>query len=146
MKENLELIRQACITANPAIMELGFGCEVKYKNKVGIFCTFGNGNLKNPLPLNILLRGNSVVTRGINKNDDDFEIFGRPIHLADVLFAVHKHGHSDKYKYIAIDEHGLFYGRMPSQWRGEKCIWNFLNDDLNHQSEETIAFLASLLK
>lgn len=128
---NLQKIREACIKANPEIVELKFGCEVRLKVRgdQGVIIE--------------ALRIPSNGPRGFvywNKDmgevrvlfADDFEILGRPIRLADVL--------------LAIDTQGKSHHEV----NGDECflcsgLWNLRQDDLSLQSEETLNFIASTL-
>lgn len=140
---NLEIIRKACIAANPSILDLKFGCEVKNK-KFGytFFVSFCD-------------KENEVVVYCPKEFDNQFhhdsiehfeagkmEILGRPIRLADVLLAI---AHKDKRRFCC-DELGniLEYSREGKIFAGE-VSWNLLADDLTAQSPETLAFFADLL-
>lgn len=142
---NLELVRQACIAANPDILKLEFGCEVwiddiegegqysiwEYIGDVDIhsnqdtlwkcaFSTFATvkwGNFK--------LEGKPHV------------LLGRPIRLADVLLAV---------IYVAPHKDESPMQRDVNERLIIQGDWNLFKDDLRSQSDETVAFLAELLK
>ena len=131
---NLEIIRKACIKANPEIMELGEGCIVKYRG----FHPMVIGRYE----------ARSIADDGIVEiNGEEYEvenILGRPIRLADVLLAL-----KDKNKLgerIAVNQDGEFILTTTKEnwfFYGEK--WDLKNDNLESQSEETIKFLANLL-
>lgn len=139
---NLETIRVACIKADPSILDLEFGCEVKLKRNLhtrfkgergmiagtpeGYAIAFENGHL--------------MMTED---GEDDIEVLGRPIRLADVLLAIG----STEY---GIDATGHFLKDFceKSAWddKGEIPFkWNLKQDDLEKQSKECLAFIASLL-
>lgn len=137
-QENLTTIREACIKANPEIMELKFGCEVMYGDDVQEPRRVTIGN---PYAVE-----NNKVFNPWNRDDtsDLFEILGRPIRLADVLLAI-------KNMLIVVDAEGHFYrcemklsDKVPKigKYLGE---WNLRDDNLEHQTPETIAFIANLL-
>lgn len=142
---NLEIIRKACIAANPSILDLKFGCEVKNK-KFGytFFVSFCD-------------KENEVVVYCPKEFDNQFhhdsiehfeagkmEILGRPIRLADVLLAIE----SQKNVTVLIDSLGCFMTVMPGEQpvfiSALKAQWNLAQDDLTTQSEETLSFLANL--
>lgn len=68
------------------------------------------------------------------------EIIGRPIRLADVLFAI---GRSEYPYLFQVSSLGAIScnGRVPIQ----PDYWDLRKDDLTAQSDETLSFLASLL-
>lgn len=130
-QEKINLIREKCIAANPAIMELGFGCEVRQGKKVD--------QIWRMTPGTSFPRGYSLVhfTGAFFPDRKDavsksFEILGRPIRLADVLLVL-----KDK---VGASQNvtKLVYG-IGIYWRMKK-------DDLRDQSPECIDFLYSLLK
>jgi hypothetical protein len=67
----------------------------------------------------------------------------RPIRLADVLLAIEEKDNDVRdvkiYLHQAFHEVGIIWGNI------EAC-WNLRKDDLTEQSEETINFIAGLLK
>ena len=73
---------------------------------------------------------------------------GQP-HLADVLLAMNKLQHDGSY---VISDAGIFVhfkaegARIDKALRVLECSWKLRKDDLNEQSEETINFLAELLR
>lgn len=144
MQEKIETIKQACIKANPEIMELKMGCVVnsktgdefydseEYKDRiclaVGLYpkdSWYGKSGQEN------LRISDSVILR-------HFEILGRPIRLADVLLA------------IANIDARLKLNRGANIIRifGSETMleWNLLKDSLTDQSLETIDFIYNLLK
>ena len=141
---NLELIRQKCIETNPEIMELKFGCEVQYRNSEERVTAIGKEYQNPELP------GCLFVPVGYPKGTDEFKargnpeirtlhILGRPIRLADVLLAMQAQAEKDlANRQIPLPRPALF-GKVANQW-------NLKADDLSKQSEETINFIAELLK
>lgn len=125
---NYEIIKQKCIEANPEIMELKFGCKIK--NLHGKIETFINN-------------AGQHKYRCISENgffDETLKIFiteilGRDIHLADVLYAITITDSEAMAEKVAGD---LTFQSINS--------WNLLKDSLKDQSEETLEFLANLLK
>lgn len=113
-----EIVKKACIEANPDILKLEFGCRVKI-NVCG-------------KDMDVMIDESDVVPNGedgIKFSDSDCydctEILGREIRLADVLLAL-KRGHSD------------VWGKY----------WNLKYDSLSWHRDnqpETVEFLAKLL-
>lgn len=123
--ENLKTIRAACIAANPEI--------AKFDEK------------SSELWHEINREGDGDVWSNIGKDYWKFamELFDRPIRLADVLVAAPRS--------ISVESHveGSIYhypngDHQPRKWSG--VYWNLRADRLEDQSEETLAFLANLLK
>lgn len=143
-KENLEIVRQACIVANPAIMELGFGCEVLIADWIVRIITC-------PLTANEFLGiriygGNTGVVRDTVEFKEKAidKILGRPIRLVDVLVAIRKASPYDDS--LAVFCGGDIVKNGDEGFLPEpKVEWNLLKDDIRDQSEETVAFLAGLL-
>ena len=89
MKQDyIKTIKEACIKANPEIMELKFGCEVKI---------FGGENTKIVQNIdNKFLLSNGKFHYGEIRNKDNYEeILGRPITLEDILICLYKNGKSN---------------------------------------------------
>lgn len=127
---NLELIRQKCIEANPDIVEClsckgqGFTSE----HDVPASHNGGDGSCET-CPVQVQCIDCSATGK----------IEPRPIRLADVLLAIKKDGFS-------LSSDGIFLENIDYETYKECGAWNLRKDDLNEQSEETINFLAELLK
>ncbi len=142
MKNNLEIVRAACIRAVPEIMELKFGCEVLTQKGSGVIVVeshmvgFGRG-------CKVILAGRTTVYEG---KERDFEILGRPITLADVLRAI---GNVDYQYIVSFDGHILKLRNLTETglmtYEGTGVYWN-LALGLLDQSEPTLSFLAGILK
>lgn len=128
-------LKDAIVQACPDIMELKFGCEIRDKRL-----------RKNVTFLNLTKnkRGNEQAYVHLGKTAwyvpiQDFEILGRKITLADVLAT-----------FVMRDD---LKGKTLEEWAKEReesqmkivYIWNLRDDDLDHQSPETTAFLTSIL-
>lgn len=146
-QQYIDKIREACIKANPEIMELKFGCEVKIikdsenivprgqvrdfvfesVNGHTIICTSYDGvsNPKNP-------RG--VI---IHKAGTKLKAVGRPIQLADVLLAIQ----NKKFGQPIYKVGGLAKG---GSLIIDEVHWK-LRSSLEDQSEETLKFISELL-
>lgn len=157
-----QAIREACIQANPSILELKFGCKIsfnastnpinhKYEN-VEISCV-GKDEFYDDKKYNIAFYSFSekFVFHPYLPNLIGYKILGRDIRLADVLlmFAEKK---LDLLASPSFQKKG-FAVILPSpesklRERPEPtyCYWNLLNDSLDLQSDTTIEFLYQLIK
>lgn len=139
MKENLQKIKDACIKANPEIMELKFGCEVlmQYSAETQIINTPKNEG-----------KWFGITNYETAFNPEEVkEILGRPIRLADVLLAIHAKAPENKTR-ITLESDGQFIQRLDNGSFTEpwaRSNWNLKDDNLEHQSEECINFIAELL-
>ncbi len=136
---NLDIIRRACIEANPEIMELEFGCKLT----VNWMENDNDPKYHQTLywPEDMRPNGeNSVIWD--NMTGDIVEILGRTIRLADVLLALPAG--------LYISSGGLFvessHGLDGSTALDSKESWDLRHDDLSAQSPETLSFLAGLLE
>lgn len=121
----------------PELKGIRFGLPVKYKGVEGIFCTVGNKLDR----WNIHLKGNSSAKQ-VDTRDEDFEILGRPIQLADVLRAIGgKHPYHLKWHATAA----YFVFNAGTEKRDFKMEWN-LSASLSGQSPEVWQFLLDILK
>jgi len=153
---NLEIIRQACIKANPEINELKFGCELIDKNnqKAHIHGTdlvfASNGDFEfyfisydETVDKIMLWDGENGIYEKEHYQKDyevDFEVLGRPIRLSDVLLAIYKKDNANKTNvYLESDGQFVINGNFATKY------WDLKNDNLELQSENTIKFLANLL-
>lgn len=145
MNKNEQIIREACIKANPEIMELKFGCQIHFIQQTWVFAGFGREDgLTYMLTKTELEDGKGVFTTIKDHSEGRYEILGRPIHLADVLLAIEK---LSKDVNILVDSQGSIYVGGLVNWQIIKNVsWNLLQDDLSKQSEELKSFVANLLK
>lgn len=158
-EEKIKAIRQACIKANPEIVELKFGCRykrVEYKLKISGEPEVLREKEYTIFDTNYTFDGEKFHIDGFVFTEDKgrtypelgdrmfgatalkdhdnikFEIIGRPIRLADVLVARGlEHFHNDD------KTNELIYGYRHS--------WNLLRDSLDEQSDECIEFIHGLL-
>jgi hypothetical protein len=129
-----EKLKQVIQQANPEIMELKFGCEVK------LIVRGDSGFIIEKLPSEakqayIYWNWGSSEARVLF--EDDFKILGRSIRLADVLLAIPDRAGEQ----ISCNQNAVFM-------KGKECLWvkwNLKDDDLDHQSEDTKKFLIDLL-
>ena len=120
----LEELKAVIVKANPSIMNLEFGCEIEYKKKVLKVLT-----VRDVTYLYVL--NDDDLPEHIPLRVDLFKILGRPIRLADVLLALGADGFVDKEQ-----ENNIM-----------NCLvrWEYTDDNLTHQSPETINFLHKIL-
>lgn len=132
--EHIQKIREACIAANPEIMELKFGCEV-YRGAdteskeivVGFF------NDKIALVRRHPIIGDFLPFEVPRELEKGWTILGRPIRLADIFNMLSKL--EDK---IIYKGHMSFTNRIV-------YYWNLEHDDLSQQPPEALRFIAELL-
>ncbi|HEY9826378.1 MAG TPA: hypothetical protein V6D19_13095 [Stenomitos sp.] len=136
---NLSLVRAKVVEANPEIMELKFGCEVRHFLKgtaiilavqklIGESDCYDLAYYKLPDPI--------FERSPFNPN---WDILGRPIRLADVLVAIEN-----------IKNDDVYHNALLSLCEGDEVgntdkLWNLRKDSLDEQSEECILFLKELL-
>jgi len=151
INKEIEIIRQSCIKANPEIMELKFGCQIEVTD---VLLLGMKGWLKKYPVITVLSKcSDPNVYLVLNfggcghlKTSEIYnccEILGRPIRLSDVLLALE----NKFYNQSVILKGGVFEMKFWTEKGIKACInWDLKHDDLNLQSEETIKFLAELLK
>lgn len=150
--EEIKFIRQKCIEANPSILDLVFGCEVKHEpsNYMGIDYRGTYLHEARGYEMHLIYfpgsEEGSQRAYSTTINIDDFKIIGREIHLADVLLAINNTSNAAH----AVTETGAFLieGDSPSIWemdRDYNVNWNLSKDSLSDQSPETIDFIFNLL-
>jgi len=145
---NLEIIRQACIKANPKIRETKFGCRVQRYADKKIIDTIVKINCK---PFNSQIEFYRQSENKIIILDDpilgmeNWIFLGREIRLVDVLLALDINS-TDKRWNISVSSNLIRIERLGIiEFSDVVCIWELKNDNLELQSEETIKFLADLL-
>jgi hypothetical protein len=147
---NLEIIREACVKENPDILSLKSGCklqitESRFASSQHLLSTIEGLDYEYEIITecsdpDVFLVLTRIGTQHFKWRDIDrfCKVLGRPIHLADVLLAARE----SKEESLAVDADGKFWGN-----RGYLGVtYDLREDDLTKQSEETLAFLASLLK
>lgn len=131
--QNIDIIKKACIQANPSIMELGFGCRFFFKGNNNNECIALSSKEWKRLTFIISLPHLEPKIDSLNRKElienNELEILGRPIRLADVLLA-----YSKKEGWPVLE-----LAQIAS-------MWSLTKDSLQEQSEETLSFLANLLK
>ena len=136
-QHKIELIRQACIKANPEIMDLKPGCFVRDFLKgagivMGVEKNAGEGDCFNIF----CTEGDPEVIWQQPRRD--LSVLGRRIGLADVLLAMEPMGCTT----YAVDRLLNFYVDLDSN----DVRWNLRADDLTQQSDECLTFLVVLLE
>ncbi len=143
---NLQPLKEIIWKAVPEILELKFGCELKYPgyeratlcgqqiNFWKVYC-----KRKNEVCFN-------TVTPGQLQFSEVIQILGRPIRLADVLMVVEKSKPTQLW-YVKAD--GTFcsarYDELNNKGLKRHAEWNLLDDNLDNQSDECKQFLIDLL-
>lgn len=150
-EHNIAKIKAACVKANQSIMDLKFGCEVEEKP------AFGSGFR------GYTYNGGKVFPySGLRANTGDYlflidggmchvkeseltswhKILGRKLTLADVLLALSKKAkeedemHKTSVRLVSLLQRG--FGEVVGYWILD-------DDDLTHQTDETLEFIANLL-
>lgn len=124
MTEHYNQLKSIIQKANPEIMELKFGCEIRGMG----FYAYGLSDRNNG---DLVGYATSLGRFDGNLNND--EILGRPIRLADVLLAIGE-------KWVMVSNNSF-----PQQVVEVFNKWNLRDDNLDHQSEECKHFLIDLL-
>lgn len=156
MQDQLKTIREACIKANPSILDLVFGCIfIDTQNDRNFLMHNENGQLISYAWCGDIhsfpeIYGNMsdeekkryrIKRFGINedgKYEDIYEIIGRKIGIAEIL--------------VAIKDTGYYFDPQYSNFQSKDKTeahpfthYNLLDDDITYQSPECIAFIANLL-
>lgn len=146
---NLDLIRQKCIEANPEIMELKFGCTVLHNDGETLLVVRWNTSNDS---LDTVAIGTASPFESYNLYPSEYTVLGRPIRLADCLLAIHEaiidgqEVEKNTRMNLDVNTSGLFTGNFFDWENDQVYFWNLRLDDLTQQSENTITFLADLLK
>lgn len=140
-KENLAYVREKCIEANPEIVELKFGCEINMYGAPRVIVGSWAED-EEWLTVHKTDGGPQRLTKEMLRYSSHTKIVGRPIRLADVLLALHELPRTQN---VAINT--LVGTSMNSDFTKFDLAktWDLRQDDLGKQSEETVAFLRSLL-
>lgn len=149
MSNNLyEKAKELIVKAVPEIMELRRGSLIEFRNKIGIFLNFGDGNLECPLPLKFILNGSCRVR---SERKEEMKILGRKIGIADVLRAI-----GEKDNSIIIDVYGIFkfwngkfleaYTYRAQEGHMETIRFPLEFDDLSLASPECLQFIINILE
>lgn len=123
----IKQIREACILANPSILDLKFGCEILYIDVRVRYI----GMIEDYYEILPTVNGNNMA------HPSECVILGRPIHLSDVLLAI-----PDNYIEIRLSKPIVL---LVNHDKKTNTQWNLHSDSLEDQSLETLAFISSLL-
>lgn len=160
--EKKELVRKQIINANSSILDLKMGCEVQLKGyddhiytivaNCGVChkhkkCDGNKDNCDVDDGFHLISQGGIYDDYGFLQKDafpeDILKIIGRPIQLQDVLITT---AHSiETPREITGFQIGERFKEYDSKLWQIVCKWDWEKDDFDHQSEETIVFLWSLL-
>lgn len=143
-QQYINKIREACIKANPKIMELKFGCEVIRGSDFG--GSPENVFIGNPYEcIQVIGKSNKQVRNpwNIDDTDDLLKILGRPIQLADVLLAIEfRNGQTRGTKDFDM---WVFQKEFTFEDKdGFQYSWD-LTKPLEDQEEETLKFIAGIV-
>ena len=148
-QEKIEDIRQACIKANPSILDLEFGCKVKIDGGfVRDIWDVSRENDDDCDEITGVLTAADNIGMAMFSTVNDIKIIGRPIRLADVLYMLN---HKEIYD-TSISQSGYFeqWRRLPGKkWNldsDDRYNWNLLDDNLEHQSDDTVSFIHQLIE
>lgn len=136
--QNIALIRDAAIKANPSIVELKEGCRVVSGKSILRLITYelyGGGH--RGFYFNETSGDHGDYSGGLIFD----KVLGRTIRLADILLAMgaSKQGLREVYQLNPVS---LSLGRIGG---GRFVTWNLREDNLESQSDECLQFLADLL-
>ncbi len=154
----IEDIRKECIGANPSILELTFGCEIKIEVEIeewgGERSTYRTDTgilLENPFDEDYVdgdFQTIKYFSRGYfceyDVTKEDIEILGRTIRLADVLHIIEVNGDVET---PLLTTEGMFVWYNPDTGSIElkNIHWNLIKDDLVLQSPEAVSFIHSII-
>ena len=124
--KKLQQIKEIIIKSNPEIVEVKFGCEVTMGTKQIFFVV---GMMPSGDPITVKKEGAYDSTKqgaDVEKINGKIKVIGRPIRLADVLWAIHTEAASNfHYNFYKMDREIISH-------------WNLKDDNLDNQIEQTI--------
>lgn len=127
-------IRNACIIANPSIMDVGSGCMIRVSGKLRTIIKSGSGSFY----LDRSLYGSQTI-----KKHSEFDILGRQIHAGDLMCALmHRYNQiSESLGFLLQDEKDDLRDGLVTI----ACQWNH-SEILESQSDDSIRNIAMLFK
>ena len=150
---NLKKLREIIIKANPDILKLEFGCEIKTEFGILLYQsefhgTTCGGKMMPQIPEYYFYDEEEQKIQCFFSKED-FEIIGRKITLADVLITLAKNNIVSELG-IFVDVIGRFWKIKPCGGKNEMrimCRWELFraSDNLNNQSSGTIKWLLGIL-
>jgi hypothetical protein len=160
MTDHIKKIREACVAANPSILDLKFGCEVSLDEPENEKEMAHPDRIERVLVMRTT--ENNVYLTVEPYSEDVFEIWndemefarvnlkilGRPIRLADVMATIFTSWNTDeniKKRPLDDDSYTEFFKDEREVVIKVVKRWNMLDDNLEHQSPETLEFIANLL-
>lgn len=146
-EQKIEEIRNACIKANPSILDLVFGCELKAKNLLNYRRFYAGRNEEEGERYyaeidQVGCEDKQWYSDGVLPEK---QIIGREIRLADCLYAIWKANPANRTNFI-VESSGTMIHRTAGTNPKIAAEWNLLKDSLSDQSEKTIDFIHNLLK
>jgi hypothetical protein len=153
-EEKIEYIRKACIEANPEIVELKFGCEVIIEDEPALIInTFTKGRWgywEIQYQRDIMherYKWKNSRLKGNYLRSEFTKIIGRPIRLSDVLVLVAHTVPAPKSEATLMNEKVMSnkFKLFDQRINGVVSRWEWKDDNLEHQTPETIDFIFNLL-
>lgn len=136
-QDHLTAVRSAIIAAVPSILELKFGCEIKFpKGEIGMIV-----EEKPSYVWYIFPDSDEKIKRTKRVVQEYCEIIGRKIGIADVLMAMEKR--TVNFGCLNINQGGLM--EFESATETKRAQWDLTTDDLNLAKPETVEFLYKIL-
>lgn len=142
-EQSINIVKEACVKANPEILELKQNCFVKdfLKGTLEILAKY---EIEGETPVyDFVFRGEGEVSVARSPRGN-WDILGRPIRLADVLLAIQKKDTLENP--ININTYGHLELCGEEQIVLSRTTWNLRADSLTDQSDQTLLFLAQLLE
>jgi len=127
-----QFVREKCVTANPEIVELKFGCLVSWRK--GTFY-FGGRRKKGK---SVLINKSGLSLYSVSSHE--YRIIGRSLRLADILLAIIEKMSVGDLRGFNINSYGEFF--LGDDAKGS---WNLRADDYDLQTEECKNFIANML-
>lgn len=134
-----EIVRTACVKANPSIIELSFGCEFTSQEMKCDLIYLGQTNVGGTLAY--IPSVVDTIHEDFNFNEGD-DVIGHAIQLHDVLHAIK--GLCSVNLYFDGNKNESILALWTSQ-PDTRAVWS-LSLPFKEQADETKLFLAELLK
>lgn len=142
-QQKYQKIRESCIKANPALLELTLGCETKRKNKLYFYVDENKVSRIGTILYTLYCPPDREFITVIGSEIEKYKILGHEPQLSDVLLAI---GKVDENYFIDsrggfgelfIESESFLFQAIPE--------YNLLKPSLRSQSPETIDFIYNLI-
>lgn len=140
-EQKREAIRAKCIELNPEILELKPGCMVQYgdyKDRQRVVAVTGDDGVWSSMQVSFHRFKDCPAEIITLFPQDEIEVIGRPVRLADVLLTCFS-GPVNFKAFTSLGHESFIIALCNGG------TWNLRRDSLDDQSDETIDFLYSLL-